>query len=354
MLLGVVADLEPVPRHDLAGVRGVDAGEDPQQRGLAGAVEAEDDDPGALVDGQVDVGEHLERAVGLRQLGGGERRLAARRRRRELDPRDLVRLALALEARHQPLGALEHRLRGLRLGGLGAHPVRLVGQRLGLVLGVHPLALAALLVGLALQEVGPPAHVVDVDLGPVGVQVQDLVDGPLQQRGVVADHDQAAPVRRQEVAQPDDRVRVEVVGRLVEQQRLGAGEQDPGQLDPAPLPAGQGARAAGRGSGPRCRGWTRSGRPRPRRRTRLRRAARRRPARSGASPGPGPPGRRCPSRSRPRAGGVRRRRGRARTGSVRGRARSGRPCAGPGAGSRRCRWCAPCPQQAAPRRRGSW
>ena len=43
----------------------------------------------------------------------------------------------------------------------------------------------------------------------------------------------------EEVAQPDDRVGVEVVGRLVEQQRLGAGEQDPGQLDPAPLAAGQ-------------------------------------------------------------------------------------------------------------------
>ena len=69
MLLGVVAELEPVPGHAPAPVSGcVDAGEDPQQRGLAGAVEAEDDHPAALVDGEVDVGEDLERAVGLRQL----------------------------------------------------------------------------------------------------------------------------------------------------------------------------------------------------------------------------------------------------------------------------------------------
>ena len=131
--------------------------------------------------GQVDVGEHLERAVGLRQLGGGERGLAARRRRRELDLGDPVGATLALDALHQLLGALEHRLRGLRLGGLGAHLVGLVGQRLRLVLGVHPLPLAALLVGLALGEVRRPAHVVEVDLGAVGVEVQHLVDARLEQ-----------------------------------------------------------------------------------------------------------------------------------------------------------------------------
>ena len=152
----------------------------------------------------------------------------------------LVGPTLALEPGHQLLGPLQHRLRRLRLGGLGPHLVRLVGQRLRLVLGVDPLPLAALLVGLALLEVGPPAHVVDVDLGPVGVEVEHLVDGRLEQGGVVADHHEPAPVRLQEVAQPDDRVGVEVVGRLVQQQRLRAGEQDPGQLHPAPLAAGQG------------------------------------------------------------------------------------------------------------------
>ncbi len=54
----------------------------------------------------------------------------------------------------------------------------------------------------------------------------------------------------QERAQPGDRVGVQVVGRLVEQQRgragrpaapaVGGGEQDAGQLDPAALAAGQG------------------------------------------------------------------------------------------------------------------
>ena len=43
------------------------------------------------------------------------------------------------------------------------------------------------------------------------------------------------------VAQPGDRVRVQVVRRLVQQQHLRVAEQDPGQLDPAPLAPGQGA-----------------------------------------------------------------------------------------------------------------
>ena len=157
----------------------------------------------------------------------------------------------------------------------------------------------------------------------------------LQQRRVVADHDQATPVRRQEVAQPDDRVRVQVVGRLVEQHRLRAGEQDPGQLHPAPLAAAQrGERLAedpvlDAEAGRDLRGLGLRGVPAAGVQLGVR------PLVAAASPGPGRPGRRCPSRSRRRGGGVRRRRGRARTGSARGRARSGRPCAGPEGGSRR-------------------
>jgi hypothetical protein len=70
----------------------------------------------------------------------------------------------------------------------------------------------------------------------------------------VADDHQAAGVRLK-VAQPTDRVGIEVVGGLVEQQRRGrigpggptfrGGEQDPGQLDPAALTAGEGAQLLG-------------------------------------------------------------------------------------------------------------
>lgn len=55
----------------------------------------------------------------------------------------------------------------------------------------------------------------------------------------MGDHDEAAAVGLEVVAQPDDRVGVEVVGRLVEQQDVGVREEDAGQLDAAALTAGE-------------------------------------------------------------------------------------------------------------------
>jgi hypothetical protein len=59
-------------------------------------------------------------------------------------------------------------------------------------------------------------------------------------------------VAAQEVPQPAHRIGVEVVGRLVEQQRggragaaVGCGEQDARQLDSAALTTGQGAQLLG-------------------------------------------------------------------------------------------------------------
>lgn len=214
--------------------------EQPEQRRLARAVEAEDDDAGALVDGEVHIGEDLERAVGLGEPLGRQGRLAAGRRVREAELGDLVGGTHRLQTGEQPLGALGHVLRGDRLGGLGAHLVGLRVERGGLLLGVLALALAALLVGLALLLVELPAHVVDVDRGAVGVQVEDLVHHGLDEVDVVGDHDEAAAVGLQVVAQPDDGVGVEVVRRLVEEERVGVREEDAGQLDPAALTAGEG------------------------------------------------------------------------------------------------------------------
>ena len=176
----------------------------------------------AAVDREIHAGEDLERAVGLRQSLRGERGLAARGRLREADLGDLVGLADVVEPGQQPLRAPRHVLRGDRLRRLGAHLVGLRLQRGRLLLGVGPLAAAALLVGGARVEVALPAHVVEVDLAAHGVEEPDLVHHVGEQLDVVADHHEAAVVPLEEAAQPGDRVGVEVVGRLVEQQR-GAG-----------------------------------------------------------------------------------------------------------------------------------
>jgi hypothetical protein len=138
------------------------------------------------------------------------------------------------------LGALGHVLRSDRLGGLGPQLRGLLQQARRLLLGVGALATTALLVGLALNQVLLPVEVVLVHLGAIGVQVVDLRDHGVQQAGVVADHQDAARVGGQEAAQPRDRVGVQVVGGLVEQQGVGPREQDARQFDPAALTTRQG------------------------------------------------------------------------------------------------------------------
>ena len=60
MFLGEIADLATVPGFDRARVGLLGPGQHAQQRGLAGAVEAQNHHPRATVDGQVDAGEHLQ------------------------------------------------------------------------------------------------------------------------------------------------------------------------------------------------------------------------------------------------------------------------------------------------------
>ena len=146
----------------------------------------------------------------------------------------------SLDAGEQPLGPAGHVLRGHGLGRLGPHLVRLGHQGSGLLLRVGQLPPAAALVGLPLLQVGAPADVVDIEALPVRVEVEDPVDDLAEQVDVVGDDDQPALVDREVVPQPQDRVGIEVVGRLVEQQGLRPAEEDAGELDPASLAAGEG------------------------------------------------------------------------------------------------------------------
>ena len=75
----------------------------------------------------------------------------------------------------------------------------------------------------------------------VAVEVEHAGDGLVEQVEVVADHEQRAPVGAHEVEEPVLGVAVEVVGGLVEQEHVAAGEQDPGDLDAPLLTAGQDA-----------------------------------------------------------------------------------------------------------------
>ena len=80
--------------------------------------------------------------------------------------------------------------------------------------------------------------------------MQDVIDGVVQQFAVVADDDGGVRVLPQPRFQPQRALQVEVVGRLVEQQQVGRGEQRGGQRHPHPPAAGKlGHRAAEVGVG---------------------------------------------------------------------------------------------------------
>ncbi len=73
MLLGVVPQLEAVAGDDLAGVRRVDAGEDPQQGGLPGPVETDEEHALPTLDSELDIDENQVVTERLGEPEGGQR-----------------------------------------------------------------------------------------------------------------------------------------------------------------------------------------------------------------------------------------------------------------------------------------
>ena len=243
VLLGVVAGHDVVAEAVAALVGGPLPRQHPQEAGLAGAVEAHDQQPLAPLEGEVDVAEHLEVAVADGEPLALEHQPAGLRRRREPDvdgARGAGGLDLAvLEAHDALLDAVGHG----RLGGLGAEAV---DERLEAVdllgLALRRLGQPDLVLGAGVEVLGVGALVLldGADAGVVvALEVQDAGDGLVEQVEVVADHEQRAPVGAHEAEQPLLGVAVEVVGGLVEEQEVAAGEQDPGDLHPAPLAARQ-------------------------------------------------------------------------------------------------------------------
>ena len=115
--------------------------------------------------------------------------------------------------------------------------------------GPRPRVLLVLLPGVfprpfPFLEVRLVAAAEDVDLSLGEVELDDPGDGPGEELPVVADDDDPGPLSPDEGLQPVEAVEVEVVGRLVEEEDVVAGEQQRGQADPRGLAAGQGGHPA--------------------------------------------------------------------------------------------------------------
>ena len=213
--LAEVAHLDLRADLELAGVGLQVAEQRAHQRGLAGAVGADDADPVERLDGEVEAVEEHLLAVALGDALGAQHVVAHARRLRELQVHHVelggavhqLVFLVALEPRGAAAGLLG------ALAGLVAHDVLLFRADLVELLLVVALAGEHALAA-QVDEVRVVAGVLqDAAL----VHLDDAVHHGVQEPAIVAHHEHGARVLvGQEVLQPASALDVEVVGGLVE------------------------------------------------------------------------------------------------------------------------------------------
>jgi hypothetical protein len=210
---------------------GAPAGQDAEERGLAGAVRADDADDAALRQIEREVVVQQIVAVRLLQSLGLDDQVAQTRAGRDVD---LVGLVAGLEFLRLQLVEPGHARLALGMAALrvGAHPFQLVLHGLDAGLLLLLLQLQALL--LLLQPGGIVALPGDA---VAAVELQDPAGDIVEEVAIMGDGDDGAGILVQEALEPGDRFGVEMVGRLVEQQHVGLGQQQPAERDAATLPA---------------------------------------------------------------------------------------------------------------------
>src|SRR6185437_14913943 len=224
------------------------AGQHPKQCRLAGAVRADDADDAAAGKAERQVVYEQALAVTLAQSLDLDDELAESLPGRNVD---LVGLVALLElARSQLLVTLQAGL-ALRLAGLRvlAHPLELVLERLAQRLALALLELQPLL--LLLQ----PRGVVAVPGDAVtAIELEDPFRHVVEEVAVVRHRHHGARILLEIALEPRDRLRIEMVRRLIEQQHIGGGEQQPAERHPALLAARQSADLRLPGRQPQCVG----------------------------------------------------------------------------------------------------
>ena len=149
---------------------------------------------------------------------------------------DLDALDLEVRVVGEHLLVRRHARLRLRLPRAGAHPhpLELAGERApagGFRLLLHREPRLLLL---------EPRGVVALEREPLAtVELEDPAGDVVEEVAIVGDRHHGALVVLEEALQPGDRLGVEMVGRLVEEQQVGGGEEQPAERDPAALPAGE-------------------------------------------------------------------------------------------------------------------
>ena len=222
---------------DVAAVRLQRAQDQLQQRGFAGAIGPDQADLVAAQDGGVQLVDDAlvaKRQAHVLQLGHQLALVAARAR-------------VHVEA-HAAHGLAPHRTRGpqgfepidaaLRSGAARFHPLAdpdlfLSQQLVGA--GVDGGLLGHLF--FLLHLIGGEVARIREQLAPV--QLDDARRHGIEEGAIVRDHHHAALERQQQLLKPADRIQVQVVGRLVQQQHIWPGHQRLGQRNPFARATGQ-------------------------------------------------------------------------------------------------------------------
>ena len=211
------------------------ADDHPEQRRLAGPVGTDDpDDPGLRQRERQVLDEHPV-AVALAQALDLDDRVAEARPGRDGDLELAVGGRAGVRLGQQLLVGTESGL-ALRLSGARgqAHPFELAGE--GALAGVS----GALLPGEPSQLLFEPRRVVALERdAAAAVELEDPLRDVVEEVAIVGDRHDRARVLLEEALEPVDRLGIEVVGRLVEQQQVGVAEEEPGECHATLLPAGQ-------------------------------------------------------------------------------------------------------------------
>ena len=241
-VLGVVGHAHVGTQVAGAGGGRLQAGEDLHERGLAGAVGADERHVLAAVELEVDVAVDVLVAVGLGDALEPHDHVAGARRIGELKVDVLVALGQDDELLFDLLDLSDALL---RLGGLGGLIAELVDEDLhvgdvallGGALGAHLLQVVLALFEVAAVVAGVGGHATVFERG-------DVVDAGVHEGAVVADDEHGAVVVGDKAAQPLDAFEIQVVGGLVQKQQVGVAQEELGERD-AHLPAARelGARA---------------------------------------------------------------------------------------------------------------
>src|SRR5262249_25412541 len=135
----------------------------------------------------------------------------------------------------EPLVRAEPRLR-LRVPGTraGTHPLELPRER------APACRLRLLLVREALLLLLEPRGVIALERdAAAAVELEDPAGDVVEEVAIVRHGDARAFAPRGEALEPQHRLGIEVVRRLVEKQQVGCRQEEPAERDPPPLAAGQ-------------------------------------------------------------------------------------------------------------------